>query len=136
MSIALLEAPMARIPVMLDADSDVWLATQVDVDRIAKSERIRALVALARADTAVAERAKQVADDLRHGKTGPYANRVNVTFGTEETDWLDSASRLDRINRSERVRALVFLARTDPAIAARAIEMADVLRRAKRGGGG
>lgn len=136
MSIALTEDAMTRSPVMLDADSDAWLADQVGVDRISKSERIRALVALARTDRKVAQRAKDAADTLRRTTAGgPFGSRVNVTFGAEDTDWLDTQFGIDRINRSERVRALVSLARSDIEVGTRAVQTADELRRARRGGG-
>lgn len=71
MSTALTErVSMRRTTVSLDEDSLDWLATQYDTDRISMSERLRALVSLARTDSAIAERAIQRADELRRAKRG------------------------------------------------------------------
>lgn len=137
MSIALVEAPpMTRItPVMLDAAGNGWLVDRKDADRIGKAERIRALVVLARSDSAVAERAVEVADNARRADAGgPYTYRINLSLGADDAAWLTKQRERDRLNSSERIRALIVLARTDSAIAERAVKTADDLRRAKRGG--
>lgn len=61
-------------------------------------------------------------------------HRINVSIDQESYDWLTAQHDEDRINMSERIRALVVLARTDSAVAGRAVKTADELRRSKRGG--
>lgn len=127
-----------RTNVFFDEAGDDWLADQNAQDRITKSARVRALVVLARTDPTVADRAVEKADELRQ-QPAPSPRRLNISLADEDQSWLIAQDDIDRITMSERIRALVALARTDPAVAERAVDTADELRRArraKRGGGG